>query len=117
MTIFASKVVVKNSMHIGMALMETFTIWFASSKKIKKLVKKTINWDLIEQQKSKGRGIIFLTPHMGSFEITAQYYGINHPIKVMFKPSKREWINNCTLVYSFLYGESSVKISTQTDSY
>src|SRR5210317_7782 len=86
--------IVKNSMHIGMALMETFTIWFASSTKIKKLVKKTINWDLIEQQKSKGRGIIFLTPHMGSFEITAQYYGINHPIKVMFKPSKREWINN-----------------------
>ncbi|NCX67958.1 MAG: hypothetical protein EBW93_02315 [Betaproteobacteria bacterium] len=72
--------IVLNAMHIGMALMESFSIWFASNSRIKRLIKKTKNWD-----------------HIGSFEITAQYYGLFSPIKVMYKPTKKKWINQ--LIY------------------
>ena len=88
------KLVISNSMHIGMTLMESFSIWFASSKKIDSWVKKTSNWSLINKKQSKDKGVIFLTPHLGSFEITAQYYGARHPIKVMYKPSKNKWLDN-----------------------
>ena len=89
--------IVLNAMHIGMALMESFSIWFASNTRIKRLIKKTKNWDLIEKLKANNKGIIFLTPHIGSFEITAQYYGLFSPIKVMYKPAKKKWINQ--LIY------------------
>ena len=31
-------------------------------------------WELVEQAWREGRGILFLTPHLGCFEITAQYF-------------------------------------------
>ena len=95
--IATKNLIISNAMHIGMALMESFSIWFASNSRIKRFVKRTKNWSLIKKLKSKNKGIIFLTPHIGSFEITAQYYGLFSPIKVMFKPTERKWINNLTL--------------------
>jgi len=64
--------IISNAMHIGMALMESFSIWFASDTRIKRLVVRTKNWDLIEKLKSNNKGIIFLTPHIGSYEISVQ---------------------------------------------
>ncbi|MEQ1660080.1 MAG: lysophospholipid acyltransferase family protein [Hylemonella sp.] len=45
------------------------------------------------QALAAGRGIVFLTPHMGSFEVTAQDYalrfGATQPITVLFRPSRQ----------------------------
>jgi KDO2-lipid IV(A) lauroyltransferase len=57
-------------------------------------------WDhaeLIEQAHAEGRGIIFLTPHMGSFEITAQAYAQRYaqahgPITVLYRPARKLWL-------------------------
>lgn len=95
--IATKNLIISNAMHIGMALMESFSIWFASNARIKRLVVRTKNWGLIEKLKQKNKGVIFLTPHIGSFEITAQYYGLFSPIKVMYKPTGRKWINQ--LIY------------------
>ena len=95
--IATKNLIISNAMHIGMALMESFSIWFASNARIKSLVVRTKNWGLIEKLKQKNKGVIFLTPHIGSFEITAQYYGLFSPIKVMYKPTGRKWINQ--LIY------------------
>jgi KDO2-lipid IV(A) lauroyltransferase len=55
-----------------------------------------ILWDgetHIEQALAAGRGIIFLTPHLGSFEVTAQAYaaryGARQPMTVLFRPSRQ----------------------------
>lgn len=55
-----------------------------------------VRWDgawHIEQALTQGRGIIFLTPHLGSFEVTAQAYaarfGTVQPITVLFRPSRQ----------------------------
>ncbi len=36
----------------------------------------------------KKKGIIFLTPHLGCFEITSIFYGAKHPITVLFRAPK-----------------------------
>lgn len=50
----------------------------------------------IEAAHAHGRGIVFLTPHMGSFEITAQAYaqrfGELNPITVLFRPPRQAWL-------------------------
>ncbi len=47
---------------------------------------------LIDEALALGRGLVFLTPHMGSFEITAQAYaqryGAHKPITVMYRPAR-----------------------------
>ncbi|MFT4190208.1 MAG: lysophospholipid acyltransferase family protein [Comamonas sp.] len=51
----------------------------------------------IEQAHREGAGILFLTPHLGCFEITAQAYGrrfaARHgPITVLYRPSRKAWL-------------------------
>jgi len=54
-----------------------------------------VHWhgeQLIEQCLHAGRGLLFLTPHLGSFELTAQAYaqrfGARQPITVMYRPAR-----------------------------
>lgn len=50
----------------------------------------------IEAALAQGRGIVFLTPHLGSFEITAQAYarryGGRQPMTVLFRPPRKSWL-------------------------
>src|SRR5690606_38960485 len=43
-----------------------------------------------------GRGLVFLTPHMGCFEVTAQAYaercGRDHPMTVLYRPARKRWL-------------------------
>jgi KDO2-lipid IV(A) lauroyltransferase len=45
---------------------------------------------------AKGRGLVLLTPHLGSFEVAAQAYaerfGRRQPITVMYRPARKAWL-------------------------
>ena len=55
-------------------------------------VVKVTGWEVVEQAWQAGRGIVFLTPHLGCFEITAQYYASHAPITVLYRPPKRAFL-------------------------
>ena len=49
---------------------------------------------LIEQALATGKGVVLLTPHMGSFEVTAQaiaqeFAGAHGPITVLYRPARQ----------------------------
>ena len=48
--------------------------------------------EIIEQAEGRGRGIVFVTPHLGGFEVTARFYAARAPIVVMFKPPRQAWL-------------------------
>ena len=53
----------------------------------------------VEQAISAGRGVIVLTPHLGSFEASAQAYALlygqsGHPLTVLFRPPRQAWLRN-----------------------
>ena len=50
--------------------------------------------ELIAAAHEQGRGIVFLTPHLGCFEVTAQAYAERHaaahgPITVLYRPARK----------------------------
>ncbi len=58
-----------------------------------------VRWEgeaLIERLLQQGRGLILLTPHMGSFEVSAQAYaerfGAQQPITVLYRPARQAWL-------------------------
>ena len=59
-----------------------------------------VRWEgdtLIERAHADGRGIVFLTPHLGSFEVTAQAYAerfaaAHGPITVLYRPARKPWL-------------------------
>ena len=50
----------------------------------------------IDEALAKGKGLILLTPHLGSFEINAQAYaeryGQAHPMTALYRPAKQAWL-------------------------
>lgn len=59
-----------------------------------------VDWEgahRIEAAQAQGAGVLFLTPHMGCFEIAAQAYaqrfGARQPITVLFRPARQAWLS------------------------
>ncbi len=53
----------------------------------------------IEPALAAGRGIVFLTPHLGCFEITAQAYAqrfgqSSQPMTVLYRPARQPWLRD-----------------------
>jgi KDO2-lipid IV(A) lauroyltransferase len=53
----------------------------------------------VEAALKAGRGVVFLTPHLGCFEITAQAYAqafgqYGQPMTVLFRPPRQAWLAN-----------------------
>lgn len=76
----------------GKAILETLAIWEWSEQEALSKVQSATNWHLIDEALAHGKGLIFLTPHLGCFEITSIYYGHHHPITVLFRPPKKSWV-------------------------
>lgn len=92
-----NKVGFKNTLHrniseTGKAFLETFAIWFKDYSTLSQWYQGCTGWEHVESAIAKGKGIIFLTPHLGCFEITSLYYGQFHPITVLFRPPRQDWL-------------------------
>jgi Kdo2-lipid IVA lauroyltransferase/acyltransferase len=82
----------RNIGEFGKMLLETFAIWFRGEGKLLDWVQGCSGWEHVESALAEGKGIIFLTPHLGCFEITSLYYASRHPITVLYRPPKKGWL-------------------------
>lgn len=65
---------------IGKSFMELPVVWMRPLRLVADLVRETSGWEHISAAHAAGRPLVFLTPHMGCFEITAQVYAFRAPI-------------------------------------
>jgi KDO2-lipid IV(A) lauroyltransferase len=72
----------------GKGAMELPAIWMRTQEEAARLVVEVQGWDLIERALAAGKGAILLTPHLGCWEVTAQYASRRHPITVLYSPPK-----------------------------
>ncbi|MEO5670408.1 MAG: lysophospholipid acyltransferase family protein [Ramlibacter sp.] len=74
----------------GKLVAEVPRLWFGAPV--------AIDWDgaeLIDQARAEGRGIVFLTPHLGCFEATAQAYAARYGrITVLYRPARKAWLRD-----------------------
>jgi KDO2-lipid IV(A) lauroyltransferase len=80
----------------GKAMLELPAIWMRPHETVARWVVQVTGWELVEAALTRRRGIVFLTPHLGCFEITAQYYAYrapgNAPLTVLYRPPKQKAI-------------------------
>jgi len=79
----------------GKTILELPKIWLRQSDEIVARVVRVSGWELVEAAwngNGHRHGILFLTPHLGCFEITAQYYASRRPITVLYRPPKLAWL-------------------------
>jgi KDO2-lipid IV(A) lauroyltransferase len=76
----------------GKGLMELPAVWFRPAQQAASLVVEQQGWELVERAQSERRGILFLTPHLGCFEVSALYAALRMPITVLYRPPKLKWL-------------------------
>ena len=78
----------------GKGLLELPAIWLRPHATVAAWVVQVTGWELVEAALARRRGIIFLTPHLGCFEITAQYYAYrapaDAPLTALYRPPKKK---------------------------
>jgi KDO2-lipid IV(A) lauroyltransferase len=72
----------------GKLVAETPRLWFGAMP--------PVHWersDLVDALRAQGRGIVFLTPHLGCFEVTARSYAAQFgPVTVLYRPARKPWL-------------------------
>lgn len=76
----------------GKGVLELIAVWFGSDEKVTRLVAGADGWDVVEAARARGKGIIFLTPHLGCFEICSLYIAQRLPFTFMYRPPKLKWL-------------------------
>ena len=78
--------------HAGRMVAELPRLWLGATPSYR-----LVGEDCVEQAHAAGRGIVFLTPHLGCFELSAQAvaqrWGATHgPITVLYRPARQPWL-------------------------
>jgi KDO2-lipid IV(A) lauroyltransferase len=80
----------------GKLLMELPRLWLRPAGEA---INDPVQWEgaeFVQQALDAGRGLVLLTPHLGSFEVAAQAYaerfGAQQPITVLYRPAKQPWL-------------------------
>ncbi|GAA5176790.1 lysophospholipid acyltransferase family protein [Niveibacterium umoris] len=79
-----------NAIEAGKGAFETAWVWTRPQSALARAVRSTSGYEAVGAALAAGRGILFVTPHLGCFEISAQYYAaLSGPITVLFRPPRK----------------------------
>jgi len=56
------------------------------------LVREYVGREHVEQARAAGKGVVFLTPHFGCFELVAQAVDAPQPLTALYRPPKMAWL-------------------------
>lgn len=70
----------------GAMIMETPKVWLRTEACLRRTHSNEEH--VVQQALSEGRGILYLTPHLGCFEITARHLTRYGPLTVMYRPPR-----------------------------
>ena len=76
----------------GQMLAETPAMWLRPQHEVAALVREVRGMDAVDAARAQGKALLFLTPHMGCFEIAAQYAALHVPITVLYRAPKIGWL-------------------------
>lgn len=84
---------VRNSlMHTGRTMMETPAVWLGSLERMSKWIRHVDNEEILENALAGGRGIIFLLPHLGNWELFNVYYARRSRLTALYNPPRKKYL-------------------------
>jgi len=75
----------------GKGIIELPWVWGRPYREVCAMAKSSEGWDLVESAQARGKGIIFLTPHWGCFEMTSLYIAQYLPLTNLYSIPKQSW--------------------------
>ncbi len=75
----------------GKIAVETVKIWFGDVAEIETLIR-CDTWSAMEEARARGRGVLLLVPHLGSFEAVGFYTAQRVPMTALYRPPRVAWL-------------------------
>jgi KDO2-lipid IV(A) lauroyltransferase len=82
----------ENAAEIGKGASELAWALFRAGD-VPALVKDRTGWEAVERLRAANRPIIFVTPHLGAYDIAGRYLWTQVPILAMYRPHKVFWVD------------------------
>ena len=76
----------------GKGISELAIAWAAPVTRLYALVRTCSGWEHIDAAKVDQRAIIFVTPHLGCYDIAGRYLAQRIPITALYQPPKQAWM-------------------------
>jgi KDO2-lipid IV(A) lauroyltransferase len=82
----------ENAAEIGKGATELAWALFRSEDAVA-LVRERHGWDAVERLRACNRPIIFVAPHLGSYDVAGRYLSLQFPFLAMYRPHKLFWLD------------------------
>ena len=82
-----------NAAEIGKGAAELAWALYRPVEEVAGLVRELDGWEAVERLRAGGRPLIFITPHLGGYDIAGRYLWSRLPIMAMYRPHKLGWLD------------------------
>ncbi|MCP5158016.1 MAG: lysophospholipid acyltransferase family protein [Gammaproteobacteria bacterium] len=73
----------------GKGLLELGPLWFSGSERVLKLIREpAASEEALAAAVARKRGVLLITPHLGSWEMAGLYYSSRYPLTILYRPSR-----------------------------
>ena len=76
----------------GKGITELATAWTSSPEQLYRLVRECTGWEHVESAQAVKQPIIFVTPHLGCYDIAGRYVAGRIPVTALYSPPKQAWL-------------------------
>ncbi len=77
----------------GKSVAELPAIWLRPRAEVAGWIREVLGREIYDEAAARGKGVVFLTPHLGCFDATAQFFShVIGPITVLYRPARQPWL-------------------------
>lgn len=77
-------------MEMGKTLMETIALWLGDRERLRAYTREVRGGELLEQALAQGKGVIIVSPHIGSWEYVGLYCAALRPMTCLYRPARKQ---------------------------
>ncbi|MBK9608012.1 MAG: hypothetical protein IPO58_16830 [Betaproteobacteria bacterium] len=81
------------AVELGKGMMEILPLWFGRVEDMMTRVRLDATWDAVQPLFAAGKGVMFLTSHLGAFEVAGQFLAQNMKITIMYRRPRIAWLD------------------------
>jgi Lauroyl/myristoyl acyltransferase len=76
----------RSFMHTGMMFTEAGKLWLTDYEQLERKIRSVHGEKSARRALESGRGVIFATPHLGSWELAGLYLAHRYPVTILYRP-------------------------------
>lgn len=81
------------AVELGKGVLEILPLWFGRAADMMAKVRLDPSWDAVQPLLGAGNGVIFLTPHLGGFEVAGQFLAYHMTVTIMYRRPRMAWLD------------------------